>query len=53
MLVPWSRGMISRLQREDHEFESRRNHFLTIFKAFFKIIIKVRRVYKFYSILTI
>ena len=22
----WSRGMISRLQREDHEFESRRNH---------------------------
>ena len=32
---PWSRGMISRLQREDHEFESRRNHFSTFFLKFF------------------
>lgn len=33
-MVPWSRGMISRLQREDREFESRRNHFYSIFILF-------------------
>ena len=40
-MVPWSRGMISRLQREDHEFESRRNHFSTffiIFNIFYQIL---------------
>lgn len=31
-MVPWSSGMIPPLQGGDHEFESRRNHFLTIFK---------------------
>ena len=37
-MVPWSRGMIPRLQRGDHEFESRRNHsikFLIHFKNLF------------------
>lgn len=29
-LVPWSRGMIPRLQRGDHEFKSRRNHYFFI-----------------------
>ena len=28
----WSRGMIPPWHGGDHEFESRRNHFLTIFK---------------------
>lgn len=31
-MVPWSSGMIPPLQGGDHEFESRRNHFPTIFK---------------------
>lgn len=31
-MVPWSSGMIPPLQGGDHEFESRRNHLLTIFK---------------------